>query len=355
MTEREVFGLATVPLIQRSERSGTGEYSNPERFSPILRLGQRLFQTRRAVLALRSPAQVWWLSEEDADPQPLYTLIDEHLEGLEAPFLSGPKLYAHGLDSDAHRYLAECCALPRLGFVAGSLLHNSDGSLIGSLCFLDDRTRETDRTDESSIRDLAELVESEIQRCVIDSVQADLIGQIKSEQLKSMRDPMTRVLNREGVYTAIHEQFADATQANGSVVILIADLDRFKTINDTAGDAVLMEAVGRMSNVLRDFDVIGRIGGEEFLIALGGDCTYPQAIQIAERLRESCAEQAFLIDGQTLDVTVSIGVACAEHGTFSDIDAVVREADTALYQAKRGGRNRVVTSVAYPPLPQCAS
>jgi diguanylate cyclase (GGDEF)-like protein len=140
--------------------------------------------------------------------------------------------------------------------------------------------------------------------------------------------------------------------------VLIVDLDHFKVVNDVhghlAGDVVLVEVARCLSNELRDYDTIGRFGGEEFVAVLP-DVDAAGAVEIAERVRRRIGE----IRTSTLASTVaiasdaplsaSIGVSCyPEHGI--EVDQLLRAADAALYRAKRGGRNRVEIAGAGPAL-----
>jgi diguanylate cyclase (GGDEF)-like protein len=126
----------------------------------------------------------------------------------------------------------------------------------------------------------------------------------------------------------------------------MADLDHFKSINDTyghaGGDAVLREVAERMKASFRSYDAIGRYGGEEFLIALPG-CALPAARNHAERLREALASTPFYMGSSPVQITCSIGVACDDSPCGAAVDTLVRNADSALYKAKNGGRNRVET------------
>ena len=103
---------------------------------------------------------------------------------------------------------------------------------------------------------------------------------------------------------------------------------------------ILREAAHRMKSAMRAYDMVGRYGGEEFLVVLPGS-DVKGALAQAERIRASFATEAFRARGQTLQVTCSFGVSWREMAAPSDADALIREADMALYAAKANGRNRV--------------
>lgn len=158
---------------------------------------------------------------------------------------------------------------------------------------------------------------------------------------QATHDGLTGLLNRNSILEKLDEEVARATRQNAPVAVLMADLDRFKSINDSyghvAGDAVLREAARRLKAASRTYDAVGRYGGEEFLVVLPG-CTAGDAWRQAERLRDTIAQSPFLIEGGELAVTCSFGLACTE---TVEAGRLVRTADEGLYQAKAMGRNRV--------------
>jgi diguanylate cyclase (GGDEF)-like protein len=126
--------------------------------------------------------------------------------------------------------------------------------------------------------------------------------------------------------------------------VAIFDLDRFKSINDQhghlAGDAVLHEAARRIQSSMRQYDAIGRYGGEEFVILLPG-CDEINSLNQAERLRKALSNPEMRINDVALTVTASFGVTTAPCGYVHTPENLIRRADEALYLAKKMGRNRV--------------
>jgi two-component system cell cycle response regulator len=162
---------------------------------------------------------------------------------------------------------------------------------------------------------------------------------------------LTGLLNRRQLFIRIGEEYARMKRGNRSndpregLAFIMADIDFFKAINDAhghlAGDEVLRQVADRLKATLRPYDVIGRYGGEEFLVMLP-HTEVGEAELVAERMRQSVAEKPFAIGGMPVRVTVSFGVALSED-TPDDAEAVIRRADEGLYRAKKSGRNRVVT------------
>jgi diguanylate cyclase (GGDEF)-like protein len=129
---------------------------------------------------------------------------------------------------------------------------------------------------------------------------------------------------------------------------LLLDIDHFKRINDThghaAGDAVLRQLADLLKRTSRVEDLVFRYGGEEFAAVLP-NASARAAVQIADRIRSVVEKYSFLWESQTIPVTLSIGVANL-NGAEKDSQALIENADAALYQAKKSGRNRVVVAAS---------
>lgn len=166
------------------------------------------------------------------------------------------------------------------------------------------------------------------------------------EELEFMatRDPMTGAFNRRAFFTRGALEWARSLRSGHPLAVITSDIDFFKKVNDTyghhVGDLVIKDFANRAAKLLRVTDVLARFGGEEFVIALP-ESSRAQAMQVAERIR---AEIETRRDKALPAYTVSIGVAVAQGqaGQASDLEALIAEADAALYRAKQGGRNRVV-------------
>jgi len=159
-------------------------------------------------------------------------------------------------------------------------------------------------------------------------------------------DPLTGMLNRNALMTRVVELAQQSAITREPVALIVGDLDRFKQINDghghAAGDAVLKDVAYVIRKQLRAYDLVYRLGGEEFLVVLPG--AHPEhAATVAGELR--AAIERMPVAG--LHVTMSFGVAGSAPGEF-DYESVFAEADLALYEAKHAGRNRVATRGSVP-------
>jgi len=175
-------------------------------------------------------------------------------------------------------------------------------------------------------------------------LQEELVLAREALREQATHDGMTGLLNRTAVLQALDNEAARAQREGHPLALLIADFDHFKAVNDTyghlAGDAVIREGARRMKSVVRRYDALGRYGGEEFLMVLPG-CDAVAAHAQGNRLRAAIAAEPFEVAGAFLRVTCSVGVASRLNPAITEVDALIREADLALYQAKDGGRDRV--------------
>lgn len=157
-------------------------------------------------------------------------------------------------------------------------------------------------------------------------------------------DSLTGAANRRHFSERVQAEISRAQRQGSELSVLAMDLDHFKLINDRcghpAGDEVLKAFVAGIRNELRPVDLVGRFGGEEFMVLLPGPADEP-AFRVAERLRRRVEQIQIIVDGATLQVTVSVGVAqYGEDGTAAE--EIFKAADRRLYQAKMNGRNQVV-------------
>jgi diguanylate cyclase (GGDEF)-like protein len=158
-------------------------------------------------------------------------------------------------------------------------------------------------------------------------------------------DPLTGVYNRGFGMRRLEEELARAERAHGPVALLIIDIDHFKKVNDSfghlAGDRVLVIVSQVCRDVLREGDLLMRYGGEEFMAILPG-ASLADASAVAERMRFGIASTPVETDAGLVMVTASVGVAASPGGVAVAAEAFIGIADSRLYAAKSGGRNRVI-------------
>ena len=176
-------------------------------------------------------------------------------------------------------------------------------------------------------------------------LQHELISAREELRDQATKDFLTRIWNRSSILDILSRELQRGVRENRPVGLVLADLDKFKSVNDTyghfAGDAVLREFVRRMSGSIRPYDAIGRYGGEEFLIVLPG-CDVNVTEKQSERMRDALANDPMWFNEEAQLVTCSFGATAWVPGITATEEALIRVADDALYAAKRQGRNRVV-------------
>ena len=175
-------------------------------------------------------------------------------------------------------------------------------------------------------------------------LQAELIAAREGLHIQATQDSLTGVWNRRAVLETLQSEVVRAVRQHVPLGVILADLDHFKSINDThghaAGDSVLREAASRMVAALRPYDRLGRYGGEEFLIVAPG-CGPDEVISVGERLRLALLEEPVRTRSGIIEISASFGVISSAHLNHVDAEDLIQAADEALYQAKASGRNCV--------------
>jgi two-component system cell cycle response regulator len=178
------------------------------------------------------------------------------------------------------------------------------------------------------------------------NLQAGLLAAQEKLTFQADHDSLTGLYNRAAILGHLDREISRAQRNRTPLGVVVADLDHFKRVNDTyghpTGDSTLREVARRFTSNIRMYDMVGRLGGEEFLVLFPG-CDESNTGAQAERLRHSICDTPLELQGLRLPMTVSLGGASlADAEVGSD---VIARADKALYQAKGAGRNRVEVSL----------
>jgi diguanylate cyclase (GGDEF)-like protein/PAS domain S-box-containing protein len=218
---------------------------------------------------------------------------------------------------------------------AGSILVvpvQSQGSIFGTLTAIN-----APHGVDFSTRDMA-LLAALANQAAIAIERAMLLSEL---QHRATTDELTRLLNRRSWFEQSQRSVALAERTGRPISVVLVDADHFKHVNDTyghsVGDAVLETISCVVRQAVRRSDIVGRYGGEEFVILLP-DADAEAALYVAERVRETVAGQAIIIQQAHLALTVSLGIASSQ-GESLDLTTLLKHADGALYAAKHAGRN----------------
>lgn len=176
------------------------------------------------------------------------------------------------------------------------------------------------------------------------ALQQSLQEALEKQSYQARHDPLTGILNHREILNILEKEINRSERQGNSLAVIMGDLDYLKKVNDTyghvAGDAVLVEVANRMRHNIRTYDSIGRYGGEEFLLVLP-NCAAQEAMLIANRILDNISKEPVMFNSTPIPITISLGLAVKEVGEILATADLVQAADTALYQAKKNGRNRI--------------
>ena len=276
------------------------------------------------VVATQDGDQAWRiLVEPDA---PRLALLDWRMPGLDGPTLC--------------RKIREELKEPYTYIILLTAQHRDQDLVAGMEAGADDYITKPFRQGELKVRLRAG-------RRIIE-LQNELLAARENLREKASHDSLTGVWNHEEILSILCRELARAEREDTRVGVIMADLDHFKGINDThghlAGDSVIRLVAQRMLSLVRPYDHIGRYGGEEFLVVLS-ECGLEYAANFAERLRLSICSRPLDTPEGMITLSISLGVAASHPEHTEGTDPLVRAADSALYRAKKLGRNRVEVAV----------
>lgn len=304
------------------------------RFQRVARLAARVFGLSGATILLVGDREEWLRTRNGVhlDPAPRRDTMAERVVELGRAIVVG----ADGSsDEDA--------ALDAPPFYVGLPLRAPDGRVVGVLSVVDVQPRAVRPADRALLEDLAAIVEDEFRRMQLTTIRRGLIEELSDARRRALMDPLTHLWNRAGLAEHLAREIPRSVSLARPLSLAMADLDRFKAVNDShghvVGDLVLEAVAERLRLAARPEDIVARYGGEEFAVLLAG-CAEADAAIVAERLRQRIAGEPFRPrTGVALELSISVGVATLKPGERAE--ELIARADAALYEAKRSGRDRV--------------
>lgn len=299
-----------------------------ECFDRITRVAKSALRVPIALVSLVDADRQWFKSKQglEADETPREISFCTYAIREDIPFIVDD-----ATKDDRFRNNPLVTGNPNIRFYAGIPLKTPKGFNLGTLCVIDMVPRELTAVEVVVLQDLARLVVDELE-----------LRQV------ALTDSLTGAETRRSFETQLDREIRRTQRYAQAFSLIMVDLDHFKAINDThghcAGDIVLQTVAARIKHHMRGSDIFARIGGEEFVLILPETGRVGAEI-VAERLREAIASEPISIPDARINVTGSLGIA-----TFTDpretAHALLDRTDTALYQAKRDGRNRIAVSAA---------
>lgn len=311
------------------------------RFDRITRIATRLLSVPVAAISVLGDNQEWFKSVRGWD---IGCLPVEQSLGALAVGSSGPTLIEDTTEDERTKEHALVVGPPHFRFFAGMRLYESHGRVVGILSIMDTVPRQLSAEDVESLGDLCALAQNELLADQISDAQAVLTRKLSAARREALIDPLTRVWNRRGCQMALKTAFAEADAADSFVAIGIFDVDQFKAINDTlgheVGDIVLRKIADVLISNLREFDIVCRLGGDEFLVILV-DADARLASTALNRVRESLEREPVRTRHGDVSLTVSAGYTVREPRSTKSYEEMVLLADQALMAAKSAGKNRI--------------
>lgn len=313
-----------------------------ERFERITRIVSRSLNVPIAAVSLIDESRQWFKSIQglSASETPR-----DHVAFCSRAILEDEPLLVPDTTQD-ERFSANPLVTnkPFIRFYAGYPLSLAKNIHVGTLCIMDHVSRELSSEDLEILHDLAKMVESELVAVALSEVQTSLIQELGELERIAMIDSLTRLWNRLGIDTLLHREWEFAIRKKSTLAIVMIDFDNFKPINDTyghlVGDEVLKGCSRLILSSLRSSDVVGRWGGDEFMVMLPG-ADEEEATVILKRIQEVITQEPMITSSGEMKISVSIGgVIVTPSEQRETIEYWVGKADDELMKAKRSGKGR---------------
>ncbi len=230
---------------------------------------------------------------------------------------------------------------PFIRFYAGYPLNLGQDLHVGTLCAIDRVPRELSAEEQEILYDLSKMVESELAAIALSEAQVQLIQELGELERVAMVDSLTRLWNRLGIETLLKREWDYATRKDSPMAIVMIDFDNFKQINDQhghlVGDEVLQGSSRLIISVLRSYDILGRWGGDEFMLILPGS-SREQTAMLLERIQAAIAQNPVPTSAGPMTISLSMGGVSMFTKQGKTLQYWVEQADNQLIKIKRLGK-----------------
>jgi len=310
-----------------------------ERFERITRIVCRSLDVPISAISLVDEERQWFKSIQGIDASETsrsvafcaHTILDKK-----------PFIVEDALEDDRFSDNPLVVGNPNIRFYAGIPLEVQEGVRIGSLCAIDHKARDITEEQISTLKDLSEMVKSELASVKLSSVHLGLIKDLENAERAAAVDSLTRIWNRAGGEKLLEREWEVAKRNASPLSLAMLDIDNFKTVNDhhghDFGDQILRRFSRNVLTAIRPSDGFCRWGGEEFLLIFPS-CDKEDLKGALERILGTIRNTQELIP-----VTASIGAHTVYPGDQRGLYESLKISDKALYEAKTGGRDRYVIS-----------
>jgi diguanylate cyclase (GGDEF)-like protein len=291
--------------------------SHEERFDRVTRMAKRMFGVSISLVSLVDENRQWFKSAQglDATETPREISFCGHAINQEGLFI-----IPNAIEDERFADNPLVTQAPNIRFYAGYPLKLRQDINIGTLCLIDPKPREMDEEDQLLLQDLGAMIEQEI----------------KSIQMATL-DELTMISNRRGFLTLVEYSLKQCRRNKTAMSFVLFDLNKFKIINDEyghhEGDFVLTTFAKVMLDTFRDSDVIGRLGGDEF-VAMLSDSSTTSIDNVLTRFAEAIEQQNQLLN-KPYKIEYSAGLVHFDHDSQLSVEAMIQQADEAMYKQKK--------------------